>query len=100
LVKDDLPFWKIEGYAEYISYYKENYVESGDFRENALTYLNSEGYFLTNEQGTPRPLPYFKSRTLVEYLLIIKGITFEQLKSDEITEEETINDLRVWSGDL
>lgn len=53
-VTDDLPFWKMEGYAEYISHYKENYVQSGDFRKNALTLLTSNtGTLRTQLLGKP-----------------------------------------------
>src|SRR5690349_4904106 len=63
-----LPSWKKESYAEYIANYKKGYVESGGLETNATTLLTSDEYFLINEQGIPRPLPYFKSRTLIEYL--------------------------------
>lgn len=96
-VTDKLPFWKIEGYAEYISHFKDNYVEMGHFRKNALTLLTSDDYFLINEQGIPRPLPYFKSRTLIEYLFLIKGLTFDQIKLDQITEDETLEELKNWA---
>ena len=95
-VTEDLPFWKKEGYAEYISNYTDNYVESGDLKKNALTLLTSKDYFLVNEQGIPRPLPYFKSRTLIEYLFFVKGLTFEQIKSDQITEDKTLEELTNW----
>jgi len=95
-VTEDLPFWKKEGYAEYISNYRENYAESGDLKKNALTLLTSEDYFLVNEQGIPRPLPYFKSRTLIEYLFFVRGLTFEQVKSNQVTEDKTLEELRNW----
>jgi hypothetical protein len=95
-VTGDLPFWKKEGYAEYISNYKDNYSESGDLKKNALTLLTSKDYFLINEQGIPRPLPYFKSRTLIEYLFFVKGLTFEQIKSDQITEDKILEELTNW----
>ena len=96
-VKEKLPFWKIEGYAEFISHFKDNYVESGQLKKNALTLLTSPDYFLTNEQGILRPLPYFKSRTLIEYLILIKGLTFEQIKSDLIDEDKALEELRNWA---
>ncbi|MGC3945716.1 MAG: hypothetical protein QM762_14545 [Chryseolinea sp.] len=95
-VRDKLPSWKKEGYAEYIASYKEGYVESGDLKRNAITLLTSKDYFLTNELGIPRPLPYFKGRTLVEYLFFIEGLTFAQIKSDEVTEEKSLEALKKW----
>ena len=97
-ISEDLPFWKKEGYAEYISHFKDNYAASGDLKKNALTLLSSKDYFLVNEQGIPRPLPYFKSRTLVEYLFFVEGLTFEQIKSEKITEDKTLEALRKWVG--
>ena len=91
-----LPSWKKEGYAEYIASYKKGYVESGDLKKNATTLLTSEDYFLINEQGIPRPLPYFKSRTLIEYLFFIKGMTFEEIKASQVTEEQTLEALKKW----
>ena len=96
-IRDKLPSWKKEGYAEYIASYKEGYVESGDLKRNAITLLTSKEYFLTNELGIPRPLPYFKARTLVEYLILIDGLTFDQIKSDSITEDETLAALKKWA---
>lgn len=99
-VTDKLPFWKMEGYAEYISHFQDNYVALRHVRRNALTLLTSDDYFLTNEQGIPRPLPYFKSRTLIEYLFLVKGLTFEQIKSEQITEDKTLEELKNWiNGD-
>lgn len=95
-VTEDLPLWKKEGYAEYISNFKENYAESGDLKKNAVTLLTSTDYFLMNEQGILRPLPYFKSRTLIEYLFFAKGLTFEQIKSDQITDVKTLEELKNW----
>lgn len=96
-VTEDLPYWKKEGYAEYISHYKDNYFTSGDLKKNALTLLTSKEYFLVNEQGIPRPLPYFRSRVLIEYLFLVKGLTFEQIKSDRITEDDALNELKNWA---
>jgi hypothetical protein len=45
----------------------------------------------------PRPLPYFKSRLLVEYLFLIENLTFEEFKSAEITEDKTFEALKKWS---
>ncbi|MEJ1239337.1 hypothetical protein WBG78_14470 [Chryseolinea sp. T2] len=94
---DKLPSWKKEGYAEYIASYRVGYVESGDLKENAITLLTSKDYFLTNELGIPRPLPYFKARTLVEYLIFIDGFTFAQIKSDSITDDKTMAALKKWA---
>lgn len=94
---DNLPSWKKEGYAEYIANFNDTYVASGDLKKNAVTLLTSKDYFLINEQGIPRPLPYFKSRTLMEYLLLVEGLDFEQVKADDITEEETMDALKTWA---
>lgn len=98
-VREDLPSWKKEGYAEYIANYREGHVASGALRQNALTLLASdtEEYRLVNEQGISRPRPYFSARVLAEYLFLVKGLTFEEFIGDKVREDETLAEVQAWA---
>ncbi|MDX1940035.1 MAG: hypothetical protein SFU99_05750 [Saprospiraceae bacterium] len=91
------PMWKLEGYPEYIA---------------RSTYLNSETYDLRKEiqrfvsadedarretfeavEGHFMPTYYFKGRIMVEYLMNIKGMTYDAILKDQRTEEEVFNEM-------
>lgn len=94
------PIWKLEGYPEYVA------------RTN---YLNSENYDLLKEiqrflsadedakresfeavEGHFMPTYYFKGRIMVEYLMNIKGMTYDAILKDQSTEEEVFNEMVEW----
>jgi len=94
------PMWKLEGYPEYVA---------------RNTYLNSETYDLRKEihrfvsadedakretfeavEGHFMPTYYFKGRIMVEYLINIKGMTYDAILKDQRTEEEVFNEMVQW----
>ncbi len=94
-------FWKIEGYAEYIS------------RESIL---NKAGYDLKKEVSKLQeementsdgvvqitetyyaPVVYYKGRLMTAYLMEIEGLTFDEILSDSRSEEEIFAELCNWA---
>ncbi|MBK8044452.1 MAG: hypothetical protein IPK21_18420 [Haliscomenobacter sp.] len=92
--------WKLEGYPEYVA---------------RSTYLNSAAYDLRNEirrflladedakrdtfeavEGHFMPTYYFKGRILVEYLMNIKGMTYDAILKDQRTEDEVFDEMVEW----
>lgn len=97
------PMWKLEGYPEYVA---------------RSTYLNSKGYELRNEiqrfvsadedakretfeavAGHFMPTYYFKGRIMVEYLMNIQGLTYDEILKDPRTEEAVFNEMVDWMNE-
>jgi len=98
------PMWKLEGYPEYVA---------------RSTYLNSETYDLRKEiqrfvsadedikietfeavEGHFMPTYYFKGRIMVEYLMDIKGMTYDAILKDPRTEEVVFNEMFGWMNEV
>jgi hypothetical protein len=94
------PMWKLEGYPEYVA---------------RSTYLNSKTYDLRKEiqrfvstdkdakreifeavEGHFMPTYYFKGRIMVEYLMNIKGMTYDAILNDQRTQEEIFSEMVQW----
>lgn len=84
------PFWKVEGYAEYIAR-----QDRGKLTDNIDKYLKAKQEetgnwdWITFEDGTGVSYLYLKSWLLVQYLMEEEGLSFEQLLADE-REMETV----------
>ena len=48
---------------------------------------------IRTEEGFVWPTCYYISRVLMEYLLDVKGLTFDEVMSPEITEADTLEQL-------
>lgn len=94
------PMWKLEGYPEYVA--RTNYLnsENYDLRKEIQRFVSAdedakretfeavEGHFM--------PTYYFKGRIMVEYLMNIKGMTYDAILKDQRTEEEVFNEMVEW----
>ena len=94
------PMWKLEGYPEYVArsaYLNgENYdlrkevqrFVSADEEDKRETFEAVEGHFM--------PTYYFKGRVMVEYLMDIKRMTYDEILSDQKSEDEIFNEMVEW----
>lgn len=95
------PIWKLEGYPEYVS--RRTMLKSDDYslgfeldRYAALTENSNDG-FIEVVKGHFMPTDYYKGRLMVEYLIDIKGMTYDDILKDKRTETEVFNELLHWA---
>ncbi len=94
------PMWKLEGYPEYIS--RRNLIKSGDyslrFEISRFVELekNSKDGFVEVVKGHFMPNYYYKGRLMVEYLMDIKGFTYDEILKDKRSETEVFDELLNW----
>ena len=108
------PIWKIEGYCDYIAASTSTFSGlSYNFQASVKRILSQdlswlkddEGNFthimrsqkklynIRNEQGDNWPTCYYISRVLWEYLIDVKGLTFDEVMSPDVTDSETLAEL-------
>jgi len=94
------PMWKLEGYPEYIS--RRNLLKSADYslRLEISRFVelekNSKDGFVEVVKGHFMPTYYYKGRLMVEYLMDIKGLTYDEILKDKRTENEVFEELLNW----
>ncbi len=79
------PNWKAEGFAEY-------YAHRDDIEEDSEQYFMGQAALYIKYKDK-LPLFYMRSRLLYEYLVVYKHLNFNEIMSDDVTEEETYRDL-------
>ncbi len=94
-------FWKLEGYPEYIS--RKPGLSSKDY---SLTgeidrYVNLENkatdiWILAEEGGCEVPDYYYKGRLMMEYLMDIKHLSYDQILKDSISESTIYKEMIKW----
>jgi hypothetical protein len=96
------PKWKLEGYPEYIA--KRNTLKHPEYNfiheiERYLK-LQSEAsdIYLEVKENVFLPFYYYKGRLMVEYLMDVKGLTYDQILQDTRSEDEIFNELLEWKG--
>ncbi len=91
----DIPNWKWEGYAEYVSRQNSN---QKDLRKN-LDRLQQSGkntWEITFEDSTITPREYYNYWTMVQYCLDVKQLTYQQLLKDKTSESEIQTEMTNW----
>jgi hypothetical protein len=93
------PLWKLEGYPEYIS--RRNLREDSSY--NLMSEIKrcreieiSGDYFIEVVKNHFMPSYYYKGRIMVEYLIDIKGFTYDQILNDTRSEEEVFHEIVQW----
>ena len=96
------PLWNVEGYPEYISrkkvINKEEYtLQQGisDFLSRTKNRENDHDIIQIGEREST-PYIYYKGRIMVEYLMDVKGWSYDDIMKSEETEETLFNDLMDW----
>ena len=95
-IKGGQPNWMTNGYQEYISNYGDGYVDSGFIKNVRTFYSDSTSARLINEYGISRPRNYHRSRILIEYLILVKGMKLDEIKLENLTEDEVLKKLTAW----
>lgn len=95
------PMWKLEGYPEYIA--RRNQLKDNDYRfkSEVQRYVKlmetSDDMFVEVAKGHFVPFYYYKGRLMVEYLMDIKGMTYDEILKDDASEEAIFSALLEWT---
>ena len=100
-ITDRAPPWKKEGYAEYVSQRQIREHPDYDLSSSISTLLAYRGNsqvpgWIVAEDGFDRPLPYYRSRLLVEYLLDTEGLGYAGIMSNSVQEDATYGRMMDW----
>lgn len=94
------PFWKLEGYPEYISkqaklsgkeYNLANEIDRYMALKSKIT-----GIWIADEGGCEAPDFYFKGRLMMEYLMDIKKMSYDQVLADTVSENTVYEEMIRW----
>ena len=93
------PLWKLEGYPEYISRQQEIQLPTYDLREsiNRLKDFerdNKEWVELEPQQY--EPIIYYKGRLMIEFLMDIKKLSYHEILTDSVKEEQVYAEMIKW----
>lgn len=91
----NIPGWKWEGYAEYIS--RQN-NDQKDLSKNLSRLIKTDksSWSIQFNDGTIAPREYYDYWTLVEYCMDIKKMNYKQILSDTITEQAVRQEMMNW----
>ena len=88
--------WMKSGYLEYISNCSIDYYDIM-FLENVKTfYDNPDSARLINEKGISRPIYNHKARILIEFLILVKEMSYEEITFSNLPEEDVLKELTIW----
>jgi len=95
------PMWKLEGYPEYIA--RRDQLNADDYslkseiqRYEELVEASSDMDVEVTE-GHFMPFYYYKGRVMIEYLMDIKGMTYDEILKDDTSEESVYQEVLQWS---
>ncbi len=95
------PYWKVEGYAEYISRVAIRNQKGYDLKKEVFKLkLEAEASpdgIVKITENYYAPLVYYKGRLMVEYLMLIEGRTYDQILQDKRTTDEVYAALCHWA---
>jgi hypothetical protein len=94
-------FWKLEGYPEYISRNTELAGKDYSLTNEIERYVNLESkatdqWILAKEGGCEFPNYYFKGRLIMEYLMDIKHLSYDQILEDSVSESTIFKEMIKW----
>jgi len=92
------PYWKLEGYPEYISRQAmlkaENYSLKNEInRFIELESKSTNGIVEVSEEHF-MPSVYYKGRLMIEYLIDIKGMSYTEILRDDRTEDQVFQEMK------
>jgi hypothetical protein len=98
-------FWKLEGYPEYISRQKELSGKDYNLRSDIKRYINLKSkatdiWLLSAPGGCEVPDYYYKGRLMMEYLIDIKYLSYEQILKDSSSENTVYEEMMKWNSQL
>ncbi len=91
------PYWKLEGYPEYISRQAKlkdkDYSLSNEIKRFIELESNSSDGFVEMSEKHFVPSIYYKGRLMVEYLMDIKGMTYDEILKDSRDEDQIFEEM-------
>ena len=93
------PVWKTEGYPEFIASLRQRQAAGYDFKTMVRKLLDFEEAKMEWVEVTPGfadPIIYFKGRIMVEYLIAVRKMTFDDIMKSKSSEEAIYNELISW----
>ncbi len=91
-----LPHWKREGYAEYASIAAALLADPDDDLRQRLKRFEE----LRSEDVGAVRMQYLRAQLLVEYLMSVEGLTFDQLMSTDLSAATVYGRLQGWTASL
>jgi len=94
-------FWKLEGYPEYISKQKEFSGKTYSLASDIDRYLKlgsqaTGDWILSEEGGCEVPDYYYKGRLIIEYLMDVRHLSYDQVLKDTISENILFHEMIKW----
>lgn len=94
-------FWKLEGYPEYISKQREfsskNYSLTSDIERYVALESKATGIWISaQEGGCEVPYYYYKGKLMMEYLIDVKHLSYDQILKDTVSESTVYQDMIHW----
>lgn len=91
----NIPNWKWEGYAEYIS--RQNNDQKDLFQNMArLLTADKNNWGIMFADSTIASREYYDSWTLVQYCMDVKKMTYKQILADTISEQTVRQEMTRW----
>lgn len=91
----NIPIWKWEGYAEYIS--RQNPDQKDLFRNiERLIATDTDKWELNFADSTIAPRAYYANWTLVQYCMDIKRMTYKRILADTVSEQSVRQEMMRW----
>ncbi len=91
------PYWKLEGYPEYISRQAklkaEDYSLTNEIKRFVELESKSKDGIVEVSEAHFVPAIYYKGRLMIEYLLDIKGMTYAEILEDSRTEDQVFQEM-------
>ena len=96
-------FWKLEGYPEYISKRRDVSNEGYDLRSDINRYVKVESeakdiWISSEDGGCEVPDYYYRGRLMMEYLIDIKHLSYDQVLNDTTSENSVYQEMINWKG--
>jgi hypothetical protein len=91
----NVPDWKWEGYAEYVSR-QNNDQKDLSYNLNRLIAIDKSNWEVTFDDGTIAPREYYVYWTLVQYCIDIKNMSYQELLADTTSDETVRQEMMNW----
>lgn len=91
----NIPNWKWEGYAEYVS--RQN-TDQKNLSNNIKHFLSSDknNWAISFADSTIAPTEYYDYWTLMQFCLDIKKMTYQQILADTTSEQTVSQEMMSW----
>ena len=93
--------WKLDGYPEYISRHTELSGKDYSLTNEIERYVNLEkkatDMWILEQSGCEAPNYYYKGRLMMEYLMDIKNLSYDQILKDSVSEATIFEEMIEWN---